>query len=132
MPLGRQDVIEITRQLESLLRQYDPSAFELATSVTERSDNPPANLLHFLDLVIRIYSERSSGLAALALDRLNYHVRRPDGEPITGITIDLSSLERELYGREEIDLATLPDRTEFVLALKDIRRMIADELGTTQ
>ena len=128
MPLTRQDAIEITQQLESLLRQYDPFTFEIATSRVERGDDPRRNLLGMLGLVIRIYSEKSSGLAAQALDRINHHVRLPNGEPITGIMVELSPSERELYGREEVDLATVPDRTEFISDLKDVFSAIADEL----
>jgi hypothetical protein len=46
--------------------------------------------------------------------------------------VDLSPPERELYGRDEIDLATLPDRTDFISELKDILLVIADEEGTTR
>jgi hypothetical protein len=42
--------------------------------------------------------------------------------------VELSPAERELYGREEVDLATVPDRTEFINELKDVLRVIADEL----
>ncbi len=128
MPLTRQDAIEITQQVEALLRQYDPFTFEIATSRLDRGDDPGRNLLAMLGLVTRIYSEKSSGLAARALDRINHHVRRPDGEPITGITVELSPAERELYGREDVDLATVPDRTEFINELEDVLRVIADEL----
>ena len=90
MPLTRQDAIEITQQLEALLRQYDPFTFEVATSCAERGDDPRRNLSDMLGLVIRIYSEESSGLDAQALDLMNHHVRRSDGEAITGITVELS------------------------------------------
>lgn len=128
MPITRQDAIAITLELELLLRQYDPVTLEVATAAIERGDDPRADLLRLLDLVIRIYSEKSSGLAARALDRINHHVRRPDGGQIAAITVAFSPTERELYGKEEVDLATIPDRTEFITELKEVFRTIADEL----
>jgi len=128
MPITRQDAVEISRQLEALLLQYDPVTFEVATSRIERGDDPRPNLLRMLELVIRIYTEKSSGTAAQALDRINHYVRRPNDQPITGITVELSPAERELYGQEEVNLATIPDRSEFINELKDVAHVIAAEM----
>jgi len=76
-----------------------------------------------LGTLIRFYKERSGGEQARILDALNHYVRRPDGGPIQGLSVELSPAEQELYRRREVDLAVLPDRTKF---LEEIQRIMGD------
>jgi hypothetical protein len=40
MPLGRQECIEITRQVERLLQEFVPASLELVLRSTERYNDP--------------------------------------------------------------------------------------------
>src|SRR5690242_14799808 len=69
------------------------------------------------------YSERSGGMYAPVLDRINHFVRLKDGSPVRGISVALSPIEMELYETEEVNLAELQDRSGF---LADIERIITE------
>lgn len=120
MPLTRQDSVELIREIEGLLREYDPGSLELVLRATEQSEDPRRNLVSFLATIRRIYAERSSGEQSAILDQINHFVRQEDGQPIRGISVELSPLERELSGREEFNLAELPDRSAFIEELDRI------------
>jgi len=130
MPLNTEDAIAITRYLETLLRDRDPYGYQAAavTVALEREADPRRNLLTLLDVLMRMYSERSSRLAEVALDRINRYARRSDRQPITGIAVDFSPAERNLYGVEQIDLMQLPDRSGLVHALREVFQNIVEDL----
>ncbi len=123
MPLSRDDAVDLTRFVEQLLRQYDPGSYELIMRSTDRVDDPGRNLLILLGTLIRFYKERSGGEQARILDAINHYVRLSDGRPIQGLSVELSPAEQEIYGRREVDLAVLPDRSNF---LEEIQRIMAD------
>jgi hypothetical protein len=123
MPLSREDAIDLTRFVEQLLRQYDPGSYELVMRSTDRVDDPGRNLLIFLGTLIRFYKERSGGEHARILDAINHYVRLSDGGPVQGLSVELSPAEQETYGVREVDLAVLPDRTQF---LGEIERMMGN------
>jgi hypothetical protein len=123
MPLSRDDAIELTHFVEQLLRQYDPGSYELIMRATDRVDDPRRNLLILLGTLIRFYKERSGGEQARILDAINHYVRLPNGGPVQGLSVELRPAEQEMYGRREVDLAVLPDRTEF---LEEIQRIMAE------
>jgi len=123
MPLSREDAIELTRFVEQLLRQYDAGSYELIMRSTQRVDEPGRNLLILLGTLMRFYKERSGGEHARILDTINHYVRLPDERPIQGLSVELSPAEQEIYNVEEVDLAVLPDRTQF---LDEIHRIIED------
>jgi hypothetical protein len=127
MALDRQDCLELIREIEGLLREYDPGSLELVLRATERFADPQRYLLEVMGTLRRIYSERSGGMQAPILDRINHFVRLEDGAPIRGLTVVLSSVERELYDREEINLAELPDRSNFLEELERITTEIKRE-----
>jgi hypothetical protein len=123
MALTRQDCVELVREIEGLLREYDPGFLDLVLRATERYNDPQRYLVELLATVRRIYSERSGGMHGPILDTLNHFVRLQDGSPIRGVTVTLSPVERELYGRDEMSLAELPDRSDFIA---DLDRITAD------
>jgi hypothetical protein len=123
MALTRLDCVELVREIEGLLREYDPGSLDVVLRATERYNDPQRYLVELLATVKRIYSERSGGMHGPILDRLNHFVRLQDGSPIRGLTVALSPVERELYGRDEMNLAELPDRSDFIA---DLDRITAD------
>jgi hypothetical protein len=123
MALTRQDCVELVREIEELLREYDPGSLDLVLRATERYNDPRRYLVELLVTVRRIYSERSGGMHGPILDSINHFVRLQDGSPIRGLVVALSPVERELYGRDELNLAELPDRSDFIV---DLDRLIAD------
>jgi hypothetical protein len=48
MALNRQDCIELTRQIEQLLREFDPGSLDLALRSTERYDDPRRYVIELL------------------------------------------------------------------------------------
>jgi hypothetical protein len=128
MPLSRDDTVELTQFVEQLLRQYDPGSYELIMRSTDRVDDPGRNLLILLGTLIRFYKERSGGEQARILDTINNYVRRSDGGPVQGLSVELSPAEQEMYGRREVDLAVLPDRTKFIEEIQRIMREIEHQL----
>ena len=110
------------------MREYDPGSFETIVGATERSDDPGRYLLTLLRSIRHTYSERSGGKHGLILDHLNRYVRLPDGGPIRGISVELSPGERERYETEEVNLAELPDRSEFVRELDRLSGIIEGEI----
>lgn len=114
MPLNRQDCLELSRQIERLLREFDPGSFELVMGSAERSNDPRRYVIELLRTTRRMYAERSGGMHGVILDRMNHFVRLPDGGPIRGISVALTPAEMERYGTEEVNLAELPDRSDFL------------------
>lgn len=120
MPLGRQDCIELTREVEQLLQQFDPASLELVLRSTERYNDPRRYFVELLRTIRHLYAERSGGMHGIILDRMNHFVRLSDGGPIRGISVTLTPAERERYGTEEVNLAELPDRSGFLAELDRI------------
>ena len=113
MPLSRSDCAELVRQVQSLLREYDPLSFETVLHGVERYDDPRLYLMALLQAVRRVYTERSGGMHGPILDSMNRYVRLPDGGPIRGLSVSLTPIERELYGTVEVNLSELPVRVHF-------------------
>lgn len=120
MPLSRRDCVELIRDIEGLLREYDSGSLDLAIRATEPSDDPRRYLVELLRTISRIYSERSGGMHGPILDRINHFVRLEDGSPVRGLSVVLSPAEQELYGVREVNLAELPDRSQFLAQLDSI------------
>ena len=59
---------------------------------------------------------------------MNRFVRLPDGGPIRGISVALTPAEMERYGTEEVNLAELPDRSEFLEELDRILSVVFHEV----
>ena len=129
MPLDQQDCIYLVREVQRLLRDYDPSSLELLLGLTEPEEDPRRYLVRLLGALIRIYSERSGGQYGSILDRINHFVRLQDGSPVRGVSVALSPMEREVYRTEEFRLAELPDRSEF---LAELRTVLQDVIRETE
>ncbi len=132
MPLSREDIIDLTRYIEGLLRQYDPGAYELIIRSAERVNDPARNLQVLLQTLLRFYRERSGGEHGRILDRINHYVRLPDGNPVRSLSVVLTPAERETYQTEEIELAVLPDRTSFLNDIEAILHDIERELPSRE
>jgi hypothetical protein len=128
MALNRQDCIELTRQIERLLREFDPGSFELVMGAAERPNDPRRYVIELLRTIRRMYAERSGGMHGPILDRMNHFVRLPDGGPIRGISVALTPAEMERYGTEEVNLAELPDRSDFLAELDHILSEVIHEI----
>jgi hypothetical protein len=114
MALNRQDCIELTRQIEQLLREFDPGSLDLALRSTERYDDPRRYVIELLQNIRQIYAERSGGMHRPILDRVNHFVRLPGGGPIRGISVALTPAEMERYRTEEVNLGLRPPENVFL------------------
>lgn len=129
MPLSREDYVEILRLLQSNLVERDPQAFEVVAGAFEQPRNPRRAVLHYLDLVEKVVSERSVGENARILALANRFIQTESGSPIQALTIQLSPQEQEIYRVESFDLARLPDRSEFMRGLRGLRNEILEDDG---
>lgn len=68
MALNRQDCLELARQIERLLREFDPGSFELVMGSAERSNDPRRHVVEPLRTIRRMYAERSGGTHGPMLD----------------------------------------------------------------
>jgi hypothetical protein len=127
MPLTRTDFLELSREIEALLLEYDPGALDVVLRATDPVDDPRTYVLGLLRTVERVYAERSSGTLRAVLDSLNSNVRLPNGSPIRGISVSLSPIERELYHADDVNLAELPDRSKFLTELRRLTQEIERE-----
>ena len=101
---------------------------DLVLGTRWHDDDPQHYLVDLLSKIQRIYAERSGGMHSSILDTINHFVRLEDGSPVRGLSVMLSPVEREIYGAEEMNLAELPDRREFLAALESLRADIIREL----
>lgn len=127
MALDREDWLDLLRHLQFQLAERDPRAYELLSGSFEQSDNPRQALLSYIDTLIKLTAERSGGSHGWVLDYLNRYVRTEDGGPVRSLRVRLSEQEAELYGVPVVELAELPDRSEFIAELRDLRAEILEE-----
>lgn len=128
MALRREDWVDITRHLQNQVRQADPEVFELLARHVEPWNEPERYLVSYLDTLIKVMSERSRGGHGRVLNELNAWIRTDEGGPIRGIRLLLSDSEGELYQREYVDLASLPDRSSFIAGLRQLRDDLLHEI----
>lgn len=134
MPLDRDDYLAILDILRSELRVADPEAVDLVDRASgmgerdfSRDDQPRAAVLSYLEALIKVMAERSAGQNGRILDLANRYIRTEEGGPIQALTVQLSPAEREIHQVESYDLARLPDRSEFLAQLRDLRDAIQNE-----
>ncbi len=128
MALSDEDYLSILRHLQEELRLAAPGAHERISRLLGHSRAPREALLHYLGAVSRVLGQQSSGPHGRVLDLLNAVMSTEDGGAIRGIRVLLSGVEAQLYGRDFIDLATLPDQARALEELDELRRDLeADE-----
>lgn len=132
MALNRQDCAELTREIEEMLREYDPGSYELISRGVQSVDDPRRYLVVLMETIRSFYSERSRGRLGEILNGINHFVRLPDESPVRGISVELSPREREEYHTDEVNLAELPDRSTFLAELERVTREIDRELGLAE
>lgn len=128
MALRREEWIDITRHLQEQVRRADPEVYELLVRHVEPWNEPERYLVAYLEMLIKVMSERSGGSHGRVLNELNNWIRTDQGGPIRGIRLSLSDSERELYQREYVDLASLPDRSAFIAGLRQVRDELLREI----
>lgn len=125
--MNRDECLDLLRYVQRQLADVDRPSFELLSQSFEHSEDPRRALVSYLDTLIKVEAERSSGSYGWVLDYLNRYVRTEDGGPVRSIRVVLSSQEYELYGVEVLDLAELPNRSEFIAELRDLRAKILED-----
>jgi hypothetical protein len=126
--LSREDWLDMTRHIQKLLHEADPEAFELLASHVEWRNDPRYYLVDYLQVLIKILSERSGGSHGKILNELNRWIRTEQGGPIRGIRLVLSPADRDLLQREYVDLASLPDRGAIIAELHRLRNDLLSEI----
>lgn len=98
----------------------------------ESKDEPRQYLLEYLLVLTRAMSERSAGSYGRILNDLNRWIRTESGEPIRSLRVELTPAEREVFRREDVNLARLPDRTNIIRQLKDLYESILQDVDESQ
>ncbi|HEX4230334.1 MAG TPA: hypothetical protein VHZ07_16780 [Bryobacteraceae bacterium] len=129
MPLSRSDCAALVREIQNLLREYDPTSLETVFHGFERPEDPRRYLMTLLQILSKVYSERSGGQYGPILDSVNRYVRLEDGRPVRGLSVSLAPAEREIWGQDEVSLAALPDRSELVSGLERLSGIIENEIN---
>ena len=128
MPLTRGDCAILIGDVQRLLREYDPLSYEVVLNAVGNPEDSRQYLTKLIRTVTKVYTERSGGQYGAILDSVNHHGRLSDGGPVRGLSVILSPTEREIYQREEISLAELPDRSDFVSALDRLSGILESEI----
>lgn len=131
MPTSRQDFVQLAKEVEGLLREYDPAVLDLILRGTERPDEPRWYVVELLRKTKHVYTERSGGMHSKILDTINRFVRLEGGSPIRGLSVALSPAEQERYQIKEVSLAELPDRAEFLDELDRITLDLIHEIESS-
>jgi len=128
MPLSNDDCVDLVRSLQTLLREYEPEILGYIEERARRDLSPPRYLLSYLDQLLEMFEEHSRAGGDRTLRQLNQYIRTENGDPINRVSIVLSETDREIYGRESVDLSLLPERRGFIDELRAIRDNIRNEL----
>lgn len=132
MPLNRRDCVQLIREVEVLIREYDPGSLELVFGAPDFYNDPPRYLVEILRRIRKIHSERSGGMYGPILDRINHFVRLEDDSPVRALSVALSPAEQEVYGIDEVSLAALPDRSQFLEELDRIIDSVLHEISSSE
>lgn len=131
MAMSRGDYREVADHLHRVLREMDPEVFELLVQHVKPTEDSRRHLLRSLEALMQIASERSGGSHGRVLDRVNAIIRTDRGSAVRGIRVVMTPEHRETWDIEAVDLARLPDRTEFIASLKRLHGAIVED-GQTE
>ena len=130
MKLNNEEFHEILKHFLSHVQERDPVGFDkLMEHINWQNQISKRTLLDAIASYTEINKMRSAYTHSETLDRLNEFITTEDNTRITGIQISLSDGEREIYGREYIDLTPRQDFGTFNQALHSLRQIIAGNEG---
>ncbi|MFZ0580776.1 MAG: hypothetical protein WAN72_03575 [Candidatus Acidiferrales bacterium] len=127
MPLSNDDCAVLVLEIIRLVREHDPGSLDLILHSVEQYGDSRKYLIELLRRISSFYAERSSGAYGKILDRINRYVRLENGSHVRGLSVELSPVEKELYRAEDVNLAELPDRSDFVTEIRHIIEEILRE-----
>jgi hypothetical protein len=130
MNLPNEDFSEVLNHFLTKVKQYDPAGYEkLIARMEFDTDSAKRLLLNAISSYSEIGKIRSKYTHTESLDRLNEFVSTEKKSRITGIKVSLSAGEREIYGRDEIDLTPRQDFSKFNESLHGLWEIIAGNEG---
>lgn len=130
MNLNSEEFHEILNHFLSHIKKRDPVGYDkLMAHMELETDSPKKLLLDAISSYAEIAKLRSAYTHSETLDRLNEFVVTENKARITGIQVSLTEGEREIYGREQIDLTPTQDFSEFNQALHGLWQIIAGNEG---
>ena len=127
--LNEDDAKEVLKYLEQMFKKNDLSdVHESAiTKLMQKEFNQNENripssklLMIYLSESIKILNSRSSHHYYPIIKKLNENIRCKNNGPILGIKLQLSPVEADLTGLNEIDLKELPDYSPLIFGLSEI------------
>lgn len=130
MNLTPEESNEIMNHFLAHVREIDPVGYDkLIEHMNLEIDSPKKLLLNAISTYVEIGKLRSAHTHSETLDRLNHFVVTENHERIAGIQVALSAGEREIYGREQIDLTPTQDFSEFNQALIGVLQILSGNEG---
>jgi hypothetical protein len=127
MPLSDEDYVDILKHLQRRLQEYAPDIFEHLGSMQDIQGSPRERLIRYFQYAIGMFKEQSSSSYPDILELLNRYIETRDGSNIDGIQIVFSPEEREMYGIGEVDLGSLPDRSDLIDSLLSIMDVVTKD-----
>lgn len=104
-----------------------PEVDSLISTGLEPSDDPKADLIRYLETLVRVLRERSRGAYRAALSLLRAHVAPSEGDIIRDIYVSLTEAEQEAYALRAIALRDLPDYGSLIAELESLLRDFYEE-----
>lgn len=126
MALSDSDCLELLKHLQAKLREADPELFDRLGTITGYIA-PYEQLRNYLFGIVSVMKGRSSVTYRRVVTQLGQYITAPDSKAIEGINITLSPMEQQLYQMDEIELAQLPDNSEFINDLLELARDLEQE-----
>lgn len=128
MPLSIDDCRNLLNFVQGDIRRRDPALFERISGRLERSRDPRSELLAYLNSVAELTALRSSGTYGAILDSMNEMIRTSDFRGVRSVRVDLHPADQEIYQRDYIPLASLPDREVPLAALSALVNDLESEI----
>lgn len=130
MKLRNEEYREILEHFLSQVKERDPVGFDkLMEHINWQNQITKHTLLDAIASYTEITKMRSVYTHSETLNRLNEFITTEGNSRITGIQISLSDGEREIYGRDYIDLTPRQDFGALNQALYGLRQIIAGNEG---
>jgi hypothetical protein len=122
------EVAELLQHIRRLLVTIGmPDLAERAAETSEPGDSVQAQTLAFLDALEVELRLGGSETVRTLINRLNETVKTENNEPIRGVEVELSALDRRLYGADRIELGG----SARVQELADELRAFREEVRTS-
>lgn len=122
------DFTELLQYLRGRLRRAGLGSLDerLLSSNVLSAETPSERLLRYLEMLEVEFSLQTDRSQAQLIERLRRVVATESGEPIQGVEVRFSEVDRELYGADRFDLWPTREMDTLVERLRALRSELGD------